>query len=166
MTFQQPGMSQPPPPPAGPPSSGPRTAQLPGPLVGPAHQMSRPHVAVTLFAAASLVAVAIGISVPEDGHNAWHTVKAWGAVALVAAALTLAPSVGSAVGLSAYRAWQVAAGGAAGLALYWVLFVLPDVAKNTSLITTLGVAAGIVVAWIAPGRNAALGASPPAGPSW
>jgi hypothetical protein len=174
MTFQQPGMSPqappPPGPPAGPPppgrSSGPPTAQLPGPLAGPVHQMPRPHVAVTLFAAASLTAVAIGISVPEDGNNAWHTVKAWGGVALVASALTFAPSVGSALRLSAYRAWQVAVGGASGLALYWVLFVLPDIAKNTSLITTLGVAAGIVVAWIAPGRHAP-GAPPrPPGPTW
>jgi hypothetical protein len=122
-------------------------------------------VAVNLFAAASLAAVAIGISVPEDGQNAWHTVKAWGGVALVAAALTFAPAVWSAMRLSAYRAWQVAAGGAAGLALYWVLFVLPDIAKNTSLITTLGVAAGIVVAWIAPGRHAP-GAPHPPGLTW
>jgi hypothetical protein len=124
--------------------------------------MSRPHVAVTVFAAASLAAVAIGISVPESGHNAWHVVKAWGGVALVAAALTFAPTLR----LSAYRAWQVAVGGAAGLALYWVLFVLPDIAKNTSLITTLGVAAGIVVAWIAPGRPAAGEPPRPPGPTW
>jgi hypothetical protein len=178
MTYEPPvgmhGMSQQPPPqprpPAGPPPpsghpSGPPTVQLAGPVAGPAHQQPRPHVAVNLFAAASLAAVAIGISVPEDGQNAWHTVKAWGGVALVAAALTFAPAVGSAMRLSAYRAWQVAAGGAAGLALYWVLFVLPDIAKNTSLITTLGVAAGIVVAWIAPGRHAP-GAPHPPGPTW
>jgi hypothetical protein len=134
-------------------------------MPGSVHQTPRPHVAVTLFAAASLLAVAIGISVPEGGHNAWHSVKAWGGVALIAAALTFAPSVGSALRVSAYRAWQIAAGGAAGLALYWVLFVLPDVAKNTSLITTLGVAAGIVVAWIAPGRQAP-GAPHPPGPTW
>lgn len=119
-------------------------------------------MAVTVFAVASIAAVAIGISVPEGGHNAWHVVKAWGGVALVAAALTFAPSLR----LPAYRAWQLAVGGAAGLALYWVLFVLPDIAKNTSLITTLGVAAGIVVAWIAPGRPAP-GESPrPPGPTW
>lgn len=158
MTYQPPGT------PAQPGASGePPTVQLP--RVGPAHQQARVHVAVTLFAAASLVAIAIGVSVPEDGHNAWHFVKAWAGVALVFAALTFAPSVGSAVRLSTHRAWQVAAGGAAGLALYWVLFVLPDIAKNTSLITTLGVAAGIVVAWIAPGRQAA-GTSGPPGSSW
>ena len=132
--------------------------------------MSRLQLALTLFAAASLATVAIGVSVPEEGHNAWHTVKAWGGVALVAAALTFAPALGSALRLTAYRAWQVAAGGAGGLGLYWVLFVLPDIEKNTSLATTAGVAAGIVVAWIAPGRQPADGppgahARPP-GPSW
>jgi hypothetical protein len=133
--------------------------------------VSRLQLALTLFAAASLAAVAIGVSVPEDGHNAWHTVKAWGGVALVAAALTFAPALGSAMRLTAYRAWQVAAGGAAGLGLYWVLFVLPDIEKNTSLATTVGVAAGIVVAWIAPGRHPideppGAHAAPPSGPTW
>jgi len=56
------------------PQQGCRTSRLP-----------RLQVVVTLFAAASLAAVAIGVSVPEDGHSAWHLVKAWGGVALVAA---------------------------------------------------------------------------------
>jgi len=147
---------------------GPPTAYIP--RTEPPPPGSRLQLALTLFAAASLAAVAIGISVPEDGHNAWHTVKAWGGVALVAAALTFAPALGSALRLTPYRAWQVAAGGAAGLGLYWVLFVLPDIGKNTSLATTVGVAAGIVVAWIAPGRHPADGpagahARPP-GPTW
>jgi hypothetical protein len=144
----------------------------PVPQQGVPHRpMPRLQVVVTLFAAASLAAVAIGVSVPEDGHNAWHLVKAWGGVALVAAALTFAPALGSAFHLSSYRAGQIAMGGAAGLGLYWVLFVLPDIGKNTSLITTLGVAAGVVVAWIAPGRQPADGSFGPhsdrhTGPSW
>ena len=138
----------------------------------PRQPMPRLQVVVTLFAAVSLAAVAIGVSVPEDGHNAWHLVKAWGGVALVAAALTFAPAFSSAFHLSSYRAGQIAMGGAAGLGLYWVLFVLPDIGKNTSLITTLGVAAGVVVAWIAPGRQPADGPPGPnsdrrhTGPSW
>jgi hypothetical protein len=93
-------------------------------------------------------------------------------VALVAAALTFAPALETQLRLTPHRAWQIAAGAAAGLSLYWVLFVLPDIAKNTSLVTTLGVAAGIVVAWIAPGRllsgapPAPPGAPRPSGPTW
>jgi len=166
-------------PPAGPPPGAPGAPGAPhpgphgAPHAAPAQPpMSRLQLAVTLFAVASVAGVALGISVPEDGHNAWHSVKAWGGVALVAAVLTLAPALGSALRLSAYRAWQIAAGGAAGLGLYWVLFVLPDISKNTSLITTLGVAAGIVVAWIAPGRQPGDGpagahsAGRQTGPSW
>jgi hypothetical protein len=154
-----------PPPPSA--AAGAPTAYLPRTM--PEHSPQQPPqsrlpTVLRLFAAASLAAVVLGISVPEDGHAAWHAVKAWGAVAVIAAALTSAPSFGSVFRLSPYRAWQVAAGGAAGLGLYWVLFVLPDIGKNTSLVTTLGVAAGIVVAWIAPGRQPA-GAQPADGPS-
>ncbi len=169
-TPQSPQESAGPPPP--PPAAGAPTAYLPRtmPEQAPQQPESRLPTALRLFAAASLAAVVLGISVPEDGHTAWHTVKAWGAVAIIAAALTFAPSLRSTLRLSSYRAWQIAAGGAAGLGLYWVLFVLPDIGKNTSLVTTLGVAAGAVVAWIAPGRQPADApsggpASAPPGPS-
>jgi hypothetical protein len=39
------------------------------------------------------------------------------------------------------------------LLLFWVLFVLPNVGSNTSLLTTIGVAAGAIAVWIAPGRD-------------
>jgi hypothetical protein len=60
--------------------------------------------------------------------------------------------LGHVVGLTEARAWQVAACGAAALVLFWVLFVLPAVGSNTTLLATIGVAAGLVAAWIAPGR--------------
>jgi hypothetical protein len=184
MTFPPPSMHGTPqspqggpagtPPPPSAAAAGAPTAYLPRtmPEHSPQHPQSRLPTVLRLFAAASLAAVVLGISVPEDGHTAWHTVKAWGVVAVIAAALTFSPSLGSVFRLSPDRAWQVAAGGAVGLGLYWVLFVLPDIGKNTSLVTTLGVAAGIVVAWIAPGRQpadappGALPSSPPSGPTW
>jgi hypothetical protein len=46
-----------------------------------------------------------------------------------------------------------------------VLFVLPSVGSNTSLLTTIGVAAGAVAAWLAPGKTPADG-RPPAGNAW
>ena len=42
---------------------------------------------------------------------------------------------------------------AANLVLFWVLFTLPTVGSNTSLVTTVGAAAGIVAVWFAPGRD-------------
>ncbi len=85
-------------------------------------------------------------------------------VALVAAAMTAAPSFAATLRLTALRAWQVAAAGAAGLAFFWVLFVLPAVGSNTSLLSTVGVAAGMFGAWIAPGRQSGNPYGPPPGP--
>jgi hypothetical protein len=99
--------------------------------------------------------VALGLSLKEDGHTAWDSVHAWGGLALVGAVLTLAPVIRGS--LTPHRAWQVAACGAAALGLFWVLFVLPAVGSNTSLVTTIGVAAGIIAVWIAPGREAPSG---------
>ncbi|HEV7207076.1 MAG TPA: hypothetical protein VGN18_20920 [Jatrophihabitans sp.] len=96
----------------------------------------------------SLLGVVLGISLDENGVNAWHSVHAWGGVAVLGAVLTLAPVLGHSFGLTPPRARQVAAGGAGALVLYWVLFVLPVVGSNTSLLTTIGVAAGVVAARI------------------
>ncbi len=116
-----------------------------------------------ILAFVSLAATVIGLSVDENGRNAWDSVHAWGGVAILGALLTFAPMVRSALNLTAHRAWQVAACGAAAFALFWVLFVLPDAGSNTSLVATVGAAAGIIAAWIAPGRED--GTRPP-GPTW
>lgn len=101
----------------------------------------------------SLAAVVLGLSLSEDGHNAWHTVHAWGALAILGAILTLAPAAAGGLNLSAQRAWQAAACGTGALLLFWVLFVLPSAGSNTSLAITVGVAAGIIAVWLAPGRE-------------
>lgn len=135
----------------------------------PTAKPARPKVFTTIWTLGliSLLAVVLGISLDENGANAWHSVHAWGGVAIAGAALTLVPVLGQSFGLTPRRAGQVAAGGAAALALYWVLFVLPVAGSNTSLLTTIGVAAGTAAAWIAPGRATA--PEPGAGPqnhSW
>ena len=115
---------------------------------GPPNHSGRPRAkvmtAIWALAAVSVIAVVCGLSISEDGHTAWDSVHAWGAVAILGALLTAAPAVGAAAGVSPQRAWQVAACGAGALVLFWVLFVLPAVGSNTSLATTVGVAAGVV----------------------
>lgn len=103
----------------------------------------------------SLAATIIGLSVDEDGVNAWHGVHAWGGLAIAGALLTLAPAMAGSMNVTPQRAWQVAACGAGALLLFWVLFVLPAVGSNTSLVVTIGAAAGVIAAWIAPGREPA-----------
>jgi hypothetical protein len=111
--------------------------------------------AIWILGLVSIAATVIGLSVSENGANAWHAVKAWGGLAIVGAILTLTPALAGSFNMSARRAWQVAACGAGALVLFWVLLVLPAVGTNTSLIVTIGVAAGVIAACIAPGREAA-----------
>jgi hypothetical protein len=115
--------------------------------------------AIALLGLVALVGVILGLSIAENGHTAWDSVNAWGGVAIAGALAVLAPALGRTVGLGPLRAWQVAVCGAGALVLFWVLFVLPSVGSNTSLLLTIGVAAGVIAAWIAPGR--ADGAIPP-----
>ena len=116
--------------------------------------MAKAITAVWVLGLVSVAGTVIGLSVNENGHNAWHAVNAWGGLAIAGAVLTLAPAVAGSLNLTPHRAWQVAACGAGALLLFWVLFVLPEAGTNTSLVVTIGAAAGIVAAWIAPGRVA------------
>lgn len=108
--------------------------------------------AVLVLGIVAVAAVVLGLTINENGHNAWDSVNAWGVLAIAAAAATLAPGLGRGIGLGPQRAWQVAVCGAGALVLFWVLLVLPGVGSNTSLLTTIGVAAGVIAAWLAPGR--------------
>jgi hypothetical protein len=123
--------------------------------------MSKAISAIWILGLISVAAVVIGLSVSENGGNAWHAVKAWGGLAIVGAVLTLTPALAGSgsVHMSARRAWQVAACGAGALVLFWVLLVLPEVGTNVSLIVTIGVAAGVIAAYLAPGREGESGAT-------
>jgi hypothetical protein len=126
---------------------------------------STARTAVWVLGLVSIAATVLGLTVKEDGHNAWSAVHAWGAVAILGAVLTLAPVVAGSAATSPRRAWQTAACGAAALGLFWVLFVLPSVGTNTSLLATIGVAAGIIAVWIGPGRQEEP-EHPAGGPTW
>jgi hypothetical protein len=158
-----PPQGQPPqgPPPQGPPPHAAPTQQFqsgPGGQWNPAGPPAKPPVpkvisAIWALGLISVAATVIGLSVKEDGANAWHSVHAWGGLAIAGAVLTLAPAMAGSLNLTPQRAWQVAACGAGALLLFWVLFVLPAVGSNTSLVVTIGAAAGVVAAWVAPGRD-------------
>jgi hypothetical protein len=111
--------------------------------------------AVLLLGLVSILGVVLGLSVSENGGNAWDSVNAWGGVAIAGSLAVLAPALGRSLGLSVQRAWQVAVCGAGALVLFWVLFTLPSVGSNTSLLVTIGVAAGVIAAWIAPRDDSA-----------
>jgi hypothetical protein len=167
---QQPQGQQPqgPPAPQGPPPHAAPTQQFqagpgghwdpagpPKPAKPPKPPVPKVISAIWVLGLISLAATVIGLSVKEDGVNAWHSVHAWGGLAIAGALLTLAPALAGSLNLTPQRAWQTAACGAGALLLFWVLFVLPAVGSNTSLVVTIGAAAGVVAAWVAPGREPA-----------
>lgn len=146
------GTGQPggPPPGYGPPGYG----GAPGyqPSGGPASGSTGTVPGSTWWALLAVVAIAVAVSVPEDGSNDWKSIGVWAGFAVAAALATLAPAARASLKLSTERAWQVAAGGFAGLAAFWILFVLPNISQNTSFVATVGVAAAGLAVWAAPGR--------------
>ena len=50
-------------------------------------------------------------------------------------------------------AWKVAAGGLTGLAVFWVLVVLPRVDSDRGFVLTAALAALGAALWVAPGRG-------------
>lgn len=152
-----PGYGQPgggPPPGYGQPASG------PPPGYGPPQGYPQPAVAPSgvklaggvWWSLLAIVAIALAVSLFEDGDNGWGRIGVWAGFAIAAAVVTLAPALGEQLNLSAERAWQLAVAGGVGLAAFWVLFVLPSISQNVSFLATVGCAAGGLAAWLAPGR--------------
>ena len=101
-------MPAPAPPPGAHPYQGPPPGyQGPPPQYGPgaAPQAPRPpmprgHLAVLVLAGISLLGIVLGLSLKENGANAWDTVDAWGGLAIAGAVVTAAPVLGHSVGLT------------------------------------------------------------------
>ena len=111
--------------------------------------------AVPLWAAleiVALVALLIGLFVPEHDVKLWDGAEAWSVFAIVCAIAQLAPFARRATRLDERQAWFVAAVAAGGLGLYWLLIVLPIIGRNTSFAVTLAAAAAGGAACLAPGR--------------
>lgn len=101
----------------------------------------------------ALVALLLGLFLEEGGVRMWDQSEAWSVFAIVCAVVQLAPVARSSLSWTAERAWLVAAVGAGGLALYWLLLVLPAIARNTSFAITVATAAAIGGVLLAPGRH-------------
>jgi hypothetical protein len=162
-----------PPPNQPPPNQGPAQGPPPGYWYPgqqlPPQQPGKPKVFGIIWALAgvAVVGVVLGLSIEENGNNAWHSVHAWGAVPIVGAVLTAATAYGTGGGLTARQAWKLAVTGAALLVVYWILLVLPQVGSNTSLLTTAGTVAGVLAVWIAPvPADRAQGPEVPPGQAW
>lgn len=150
---------------APPPGYSPPPVHGPPPGFGPPAESGGVKVgAPTLLSIVSIAAVALAVSLEEDGRNGWEDIGVWAGFAIVAAVATLAPSLRSNLSLDTSRAWQIGLGGAIGLAAFWVLFILPSIQQNVSFLATVGVVAGGLAVWLAPGRPDPSASSP--GQTW
>jgi hypothetical protein len=107
------------------------------------------------LAVAALALLELGLLVHEGGVRLWSSVPLWSGFASLAGLLGLAVLAGGVPRRGAAgRAWPVAAAGLAGLALFWLLVVLPsaDTDRGFLLTAALGCLGGAV--WLSAGRGA------------
>jgi hypothetical protein len=106
---------------------------------------------------ASLVLLELGLGLRFGGESFWSDIPLWSAFATASAVLGLAGSarlLPAARRPSATTAWGIAAAGLVGLAVFWLLVVLPVVASDRGFLLTaaLGCLGGAL--WTGPARRA------------
>jgi hypothetical protein len=98
--------------------------------------------------------LAAAVFMKEDDVQGWDNYGVWGIFAIVAALATAAPSMVGQGTLNRERAWQISVAGAVGVALFWILMILPSIEKNLSFVATAATVLAGLAAWTAPGRPA------------
>lgn len=106
----------------------------------------------------SLVLLELGLALRFGSESYWAAVPLWSGFATLATLLGLLPFAAHLLRRSSLRpgaAWKVAAGGLTGVAVFWVLVVLPRVDSDRGFVLTAALAALGAALWIAPARRAA-----------
>jgi hypothetical protein len=104
----------------------------------------------------SLVLLELGLTVGFDADSYWSVVPLWSGFATVCVLLGLLVFAVFYRGGNRARsgpAWRVAAGGLVGLAVFWLLVVLPVVASDRGFVLTAALAALGGALWIGPRRK-------------
>ena len=104
----------------------------------------------------SLVLLELGLALEFDSEPYWTLVPLWSAfatVCVVLALLVFAASFPAGNRLRPGPAWRIAAGGLVGLAVFWLLVVLPTVATDRGFVLTASLAALGGALWIGPRRK-------------
>lgn len=104
------------------------------------------------FAVLALVCLELGLSLAFGSRSFWSAVPLWSAFATVVAVGGTVAVAGHSLGGRA-GAWRIAAGALAGLAVFWLLVVLPvaDTDRGFLLTAALGLLGAAV--WLTAGRN-------------
>lgn len=104
----------------------------------------------------SVVLLELGLTLEFGGESYWSVVTLWSAFASVCALLALVAFAAFLPAGDPRRsgpAWRVAAGGLVGLAVFWLLVVLPVVDTDRGFVLTAALAALGGALWIGPRRK-------------
>ncbi len=106
------------------------------------------------LAGLSPVLLGLGLTVHgEEGRSYWDGIPLWSAFAAVCALVALGAYVVSALAGNRSRSaglWRIAASGLVGLAVFWLLVVLPVVATDRGFVLTAALAALGGALWVGP----------------
>jgi hypothetical protein len=105
-----------------------------------------------------LVALAVallelGLTLDFGAESYWSTVPLWSGFATVCALLVFAAFSPTGDRLRSGSAWRVAAGGLVGVAVFWLLVVLPVVDTDRGFVLTAALAALGGALWVGTHRN-------------
>ncbi len=131
----------------------PRAPRTPGTARSPRERAVRIGAGLT---ALSLLLLQLGLGLGFGEAPLWSTVTLWSVFATLAVVVGALPFTGRVVPVARQHpdaAWKAAAAGLAGLAVFWVLVVLPRVDSDRGLVLTAAMAAFGAALWIAPGRS-------------
>jgi hypothetical protein len=132
------------------PPRGPRT---PGTARSPRGRAVRAGAGLTALA---LLLLQLGLGLGFGEAPLWSTVTLWSVFATLAVLVGALPFTGRVVPAARQHpdaVWKAAAAGLTGLAVFWVLVVLPHVDSDRGFVLTAALAALGAALWIAPGRS-------------
>ena len=109
------------------------------------------------LAVLSLVLLELGLTPDFRTQSYWSAVPLWSAFATLCAVLgvlALAAVFPPGSRLRSSAVWRIALAGLLGLAVFWVLVVLPVVASDRGFLLTAALGALGAAVWVGPGRKA------------
>jgi hypothetical protein len=108
----------------------------------PRDREARARIAGGVLAVLAVVLLELGLLVHDGGDRLWSRVPLWAGFATVAAVLGLAVLGARLPGGRRFagHAWAVAAGGLAGLAVFWLLVALPSADTDRGFLLTAALA--------------------------
>lgn len=134
----------------------PRAPRTPGAPRTPRSPQERAVLLGTGLTALSFVLLQLGLTLGFGEVALWSTVTLWSVFATLATLLGALPFAGRFLPAARVRpdaVWKVAAGGLTGVAVFWVLVVLPRVDSDRGFVLTAALAALGAALWVAPSRS-------------